>query len=98
MSFKVAVAGGSSTETAAQRGAAHLLATAAFAGTATESGLKVVRDLEHLGARFSATSDREKIVYDVTVMADRVEPALATILSLVASAPVDSYLVSRCGM
>jgi len=95
VSFKVAVAGGSSTETAAQRGAAKLLAAAAFAGTATESGLKVVRDLEHLGARFSATSDREKIVYDVTVMADRVEPALATILSLVASAPVDSYLIDE---
>lgn len=93
MSFKVAVAGGSSTETAAQRGAAHLLASAAYAGTSNNSGLRLVRFLEELGARFSASSDREKIVYDVTVMADRVEPALAAVLSLVASPPADSYVV-----
>jgi predicted Zn-dependent peptidase len=95
VSFKVVVAGGSSTETAAQRGAAQLLASAAYAGNARNSGLRTVRYLEQLGARFSATSDREKIVYDVSVMADRVEPAIATILALVSSPPAEAYLLEE---
>ena len=62
VSFKVAVAGGSSTETAAQRGAAHLLASAAFAGNANNTGLQFVRAFELLGARFSASADKEKVM------------------------------------
>lgn len=95
VSFKVAVAGGSSTETAAQRGAAHLLASAAFAGNAKNSGLKYVRALELLGARFSASADKEKIVYDVTVMADKAEAVLAMLLSMVSSAPADAYVLEE---
>jgi predicted Zn-dependent peptidase len=95
VNLKFAVLGGSSTETAAQKGAAHFLSVAAFAGNKHESGLKLVRFLESHGVNFSATADREKIVYDVSMMADKVEPALATVFNAIASAPHAQYVVSR---
>jgi predicted Zn-dependent peptidase len=54
--------GGSSTETASQKGAAQFLAAAAYAGNQKNSGLRIVRFLESLGASFSATADREKVL------------------------------------
>ena len=42
-------------------GAAHMLSITAFAGTASISGLRMIRDLESIGAHISSSSDREKV-------------------------------------
>ena len=62
MSFKFAVLGGSSAESKASKGAAHFLSTAAFAGNNSSSGMKIVNDLESLGATFQSYSDKEKVL------------------------------------
>ena len=62
MSLKFAINGGSSSEAANSKGAAHFLATAAFAGNHEHSGLKLVNHLHSLGASFDASSDKEKVV------------------------------------
>lgn len=93
--LKFAVAGGSGAETDAQKGAAHLLAVSAFAGNGCESGLKVVRSLEELGAVFSASVDREKIVYNVKVMSDLVAPVVSTVMSLIATPPQGTYVLQE---
>ena len=64
--LRFAVLGGSSSESGAQKGAANFLAAAAYAGNRRNTGLRVVRFLESLGATFSASADREKVslVYD----------------------------------
>lgn len=54
---------GSRAESAAEKGAAQLLSVSAFAGTKNQSGLKLVRGLEDLGAKISSSSDREKVSY-----------------------------------
>ena len=95
VSLKFAVLGGSSTEKAAQKGAAHFLSTTAFAGNRNESGLRIVRSLESLGVHFSASADREKIVYDVAVLADKVEPVFASIVRAIASAPHADYVLEE---
>lgn len=96
MSLKIAVVGGSSTETAAQRGSAQLLASSAFsAGSQSSSGLKIVRHLESLGARLASSSDREKIVYEVTTLADRVEPVVATVLDVIGSPLGETYVLAE---
>lgn len=61
VSIKVAVLGGSSAETMKQKGAAHFLATAAYAGTSTSTGFRMVRTLESMGANFRAFADKEKV-------------------------------------
>ena len=42
-------------------GAAHMLSITAFGGTARVSGLRLIRDMEDMGATFSSSSDREKV-------------------------------------
>lgn len=95
VNVRFAVVGGSSTETAQQKGAAHYLATAAFTGNNESSGLRVVGLLEGLGASFSATADREKIVYDLSVLSDRVAPAVSCILSSIASPPAYHHVLEE---
>lgn len=63
VNIKVAVLGGSSAETYEQKGAAHFLAAAAFAGNNKNSALRVVRYLESLGAVVKSSVDREKVNY-----------------------------------
>jgi predicted Zn-dependent peptidase len=46
---------------AVNTGAAHMLSITAFAGTASISGLRMIRDLESIGAHISSSSDREKV-------------------------------------
>jgi len=94
-SIKFAVLGGSSSESATQKGAAQFLASTAFAGNEKNSGLRIVRFLESVGATFTATADREKIVYDVSVMEDRVETVVATILSVISLPPHASYVLEE---
>ena len=42
-------------------GAAHMLSVTAYAGTINVSGLRIIRDLESLGAVISSSSDRERV-------------------------------------
>ena len=66
VSFKFAVIGGSSAESEEEKGAAHLLSVAAFAGTTNKNGLRLMRELEDIGATVSASADREKVFFFVT--------------------------------
>ena len=59
--LKFAVMGGSSAESKDERGSAHLLASAAFAGSAESTGLRMVRYLESLGATIDSYADKEKV-------------------------------------
>jgi Insulinase (Peptidase family M16) len=42
-------------------GAAHMLSITAFAGTQRVSGLRLIRDLETMGAQIASSADREKV-------------------------------------
>mmetsp|Transcript_5307 Transcript_5307/g.5807 ORF Transcript_5307/g.5807 Transcript_5307/m.5807 type:complete len:438 (+) Transcript_5307:66-1379(+) len=92
VNLRFAVLGGSSTESAKQKGAAQFLAASAFTGNNQNSGLRVVRYLESLGATFNATADREKIVYEVSVLADQVDSAVSVVLSSIASPPLYNHV------
>jgi len=62
VSLRFSVSGGSSSESAAQKGAAHVLAVSGFTnGTVKRSGLRLIRDLENVGAVISSSVDREKV-------------------------------------
>jgi len=93
--IKFAVAAGSRYESVSEKGAAHLLSVAAFAGTGKRSGLKLCRDLENLGATFSSSVDREKIVYHLSVASDKADEAVAAVAEAIAFPPSDSYVVGE---
>lgn len=61
VSINFAVLCGSRAESLSEKGAAHLLSVAAFAGTGKRSGLRLMRDLEDMGAVVGASVDREKV-------------------------------------
>lgn len=107
--------GGSSAETAAEIGAAHFLSTAAFAGNRTNTGLRIVRFFESMGAKILSAADKEKvlllncpsplylflsflvlsqIVYEVKVLPDRVNDAVAALISILSTPPHAKYVVS----
>lgn len=96
MSLKFAVLGGSSAETEEEKGAAHLLSVAAFAGTANKSGLRLMRELEDIGATVSASADREKITLDVTVLASMAEMAFERMSEAIISAPKHKVVLKDC--
>ena len=95
MSINFAVVSGSSAEGASEKGAASLLAASAFAGTGKRSGLKLVRDLENIGATVGATVDREKITYKLTVLPEKAEEAVAALAEVLTSAPGAAYVVEE---
>jgi hypothetical protein len=67
--IKFTIASGSRAESLSEKGAAHLLAVSAFAGTGKRSGLRLIRDLENLGATVRASADREKV--EILIVLDR---------------------------
>ena len=77
--LKFAVMCGSSAESLSEQGSSKLLSVAAFGGSTERSGLRMCRDLENAGATFSASSDREKIVYSVSCLADKVDEVVAVV-------------------
>jgi len=85
---------GSRAEDISSKGAAQLLASSAFAGTGKRSGLRLVRDIDNLGAKISACADREKIVFEVTTLADKTEAAFAAVSEAIVSAP-PAYVVDE---
>lgn len=96
VSLKFAIYGGSGAETEDQKGAAQLLSVAAFqGGNGEQSGMRVVRALENLGATIKSSVDREKIVYDVTVMAEGVGESIDVIMQSIASPPFLDYVLEE---
>jgi len=93
VSMRFAVLGGSSAETEAEKGAAHFLSVSAFAGTQSKTGLRLVRELEDLGATISASADREKITLDVTVLAGMAELAFERFAEAISSAPRTKFVL-----
>jgi predicted Zn-dependent peptidase len=59
--LKFALSCGSRHELFPEKGAAHLLAHAAFAGTQKESGLRLMRSLENHGITVGASANREQV-------------------------------------
>lgn len=95
VSLKFSILGGSRSELAHQKGAAHFLSVAAYSGNRKNTGLRIIRFLESLGTSIKASSDREKIVYEVSVMADRVEPVVAGVMSAISSPPHATYVLEE---
>lgn len=95
VTMKFSLLGGSSSELPHQKGAAHFLSLAAYSGNKKNTGLRVVRFLESLGSSIKASSDREKITYEVSVLADRVEPVVAGVMSVIASPPHATYVLEE---
>jgi len=95
VSLKFAVMGGSGAESESQKGAAQLLSVGAFAGNKYCSGLKVIRELEDIGATVSSTADKEKIVYDVTVVAESVASAVEIVKDSIISPPKADYVLKE---
>jgi len=95
VSLKFAIIGGSRSESSDQKGAAHFLSTTAFAGAGDTSGLRLVRYLERLGASFSASADKEKIVFDLKVLPDKVEPAIVAVLTAISAPPKADYVLEE---
>lgn len=96
VSLKFAVLGGSSAETETEKGAAHLLSVSAFAGTGEKSGLRLMRELEDIGATVSASADREKITLDVTVLPGMAEEAFERLSETIVSPPRNRVVLTDC--
>jgi len=92
VNFRFAVLGGSSSESAQQKGAAHFLAVNAFQGSNAFSGLAGIKLLSDIGASYSAKADREKIVFDVAVLADKVDEVVPFMLANIASPPAYKHV------
>lgn len=71
-----------------------MLSTTAFSGTGKRSGLRLVRDLENLGATLNSSADREKITYEISVLKENVEAAVSCLAEAVTSPPKATYVVS----
>lgn len=93
VNLKFTVLGGSSAEAEDEKGAAHMLSVAAFAGTANKSGLRLMRELEDIGATVSASADREKISLDVTVLATMAEMAFERVADAVVNPPKNKFVL-----
>ena len=93
MTLNFAVLAGSRSESTSEKGAAHLLSVAGFAGTGKRSGLRLLRDLENVGATVGTSVDREKITYKVTVLPEHAEAALAAVSEAISSPPTAAYVI-----
>ena len=89
VSLSFAIMCGSSAESLSEQGSSKLLSMAAFGGSADKSGLRICRDLENSGATFSASSDRSKITYSVTCLADKADEVFGVIAGAINS-PIES--------
>lgn len=96
VSLKFAVLGGSSAEAEDEKGAAHLLSVAAFSGTGNKTGLRLMRELEDIGATVSASADREKITLNVTVLSSMAEMAFERLADTITSPPRNKFVLLDC--
>lgn len=95
VSLKFALSCGSRHELFPEKGAAHLLAHAAFAGTQNESGLRLMRSLENHGCVVGASANREQIVYSVNAPAEFVDFAIEKVTEAVYSPPKYSHSIEE---
>jgi predicted Zn-dependent peptidase len=68
VAFGVWIAGGSSRETARERGLAHLLEHVVFRGTENRDGLRIAYDLESIGGQWDAFTGKEATCYHAKVL------------------------------
>jgi len=94
-SFKFSANLGSGYETLSQKGAAQLLASSAFSSTSTASSIRLIRDLENIGAVFESSADREKLDLSVSCPADVAESAFVKISNFFANGPNAHYLIDE---
>lgn len=93
VSLMFGVMAGAKNESMSSKGAAHMLSTCAFAGAGETSGLRLVRDLENLGASLSSTADREVITYGITVSSENLESAVHIVAKAIKESPVRTYIL-----
>ena len=86
---------GSAYETLSQKGAAQLLASSAFSSTSTASSIRLIRDLENIGAVFESSADREKLDLSMSCPADVAESAFVIISNFFANGPNAHYLIDE---
>lgn len=94
-SFKISTEAGSAYESLSQKGAAHLLATSAFANTSTASSIRLIRDLENLGAVFESSADREKFTISLSCPSESAEAAFVKVSNFFVNGPNAHYLVDE---
>lgn len=85
VTMKFVVTGGSSSETVSEQGFSHFLSSTGFVGTAHRSGLRLIRDLENVGAVVEASADREKITFSASCLADKVEETFGAVAEALSS-------------
>lgn len=68
------------------------MATNALAGNKTNTGLRLVRYFESLGATVTTGSCREVVALDASVLADKVEPLFKGLFATIATAPHEPYV------
>lgn len=81
-------------ESVAQKGAAHLLSSAAFSGY---SGPAAVKFFESIGAKLGTSVDREKISYSISVLneSDQLELAVKGIIKAISTPPEETYVLEE---
>jgi predicted Zn-dependent peptidase len=95
VNVKFTVLSGSSAESTSEKGAAQLLAVSSLAGTGNKSGLRLVRDLENLGAKVNAYATREKITVEVSALSCKAEAAIAAVAEALTKPPSRSYVIEE---
>lgn len=95
VSLKFAINSGSRNELFPEKGSAHLLAHAAFAGTQKESGLHLTRSLENHGITFGVSANREQIVYSITTPPEFLDFAVEKISDAIFSPPKFSHSIEE---
>lgn len=94
-SLKFAIRGGSAAEKYEEKGAAHLWASVAFAGTGKQSGLRLMRNLENHGITVRANAHRERIVLSSSSDASAADFAVSSIAESILSPPRDNYVITE---
>jgi len=82
-------------ETTENKGSASFLSNTAFIGTGSKSGLRLIRDLENLGAQFQSSGDRESISVSLQVLSDKVEQAFSLVADAIISPPKSLHVISE---
>ena len=91
--MQIGIISGSRSETPAEKGSATVLAKSAFQGTQKLSGLKLMRTLETLGVVVSSRSDRDKIVYELKSLPDKLSAAFEALSETIKKPSKPLYMV-----
>lgn len=94
-SLKISIASGSQSETIRQKGAAHLSTVNTFNGTSSVSGLRLARNLENLGAKVNAYSNRDEIVYEIKALPDKIDQAFDLLVGTIKKPLKPTFVVKE---